>query len=421
MDLPELQDREALIHELRSLVRSVAKLDPTAEISPNARFMEELGIDSLDLSGILFAVMDQFHLDTRPDDLPPIASLLELTDFVQAQTHCPNTTQTKQFLAAPVKIGPEPIQTLPAPSLPKPSFLKRTKYTLQRSLPRAIANKFSYASGSQLLSLISKKQTQTQQQHLADLHILLDALSISDTPERNRQKTLSIASNQALMWRLGRLANLPPDEFARWVEIINFDAFEAAHRQGHGVVLLTSHLPLMMLTLLYLKRQGVHKLGIVGLAADHLQVMGLGSLKASLLSDESVWKHAQGTRFAAQLATGRQILEQGGVVLIAADGQMGGRLLNVPFLGRNRPFGIGFAELTLATKALAIPVFTELDLTGQVRIRFLNQLAPPTGTQPEQVKNLIHQYTPLLASAWARHPGNVNWHSLGKFARNYAP
>ena len=142
-----------------------------------------------------------------------------------------------------------------------------------------------------------------------------------------------------------------------------------------------------MLTVLLLERRGYPDIVTVGMASSQLQAMGLGHLKRALLADEEIWRGDRDHRFASQMAAGRQALERGGIVLIAADGQMGSRLQQLPFHGRRRPFGIGFAELAAATGALVVPVFTRLNPSGKVDIQFGGPLgARRSRSQPGRIR-----------------------------------
>ena len=172
-----------------------------------------------------------------------------------------------------------------------------------------------------------------------------------------------------------------------------------------------------MLPPLLLVRRAYPDIIIVGMASSQLQAMGLGHLKRALLADEEVWSGDRDHRFASQMAAGRQALARGGIVLIAADGQMGSRLQQMPFHGRRRPFGIGFAELATATGAEVIPVFTRLNASGKVDIQFHKWLTAvdPEASREESVADLVRQYAVMLQDVWAEVPGNIAWHSIRKF------
>lgn len=43
--------------------------------------------------------------------------------------------------------------------------------------------------------------------------------------------------------------------------------------------------------------------------------------------------------------------------------------LTLPFYGRQRPFGVGFAELAVRSGATVIPVFVTLSLSGHVQMQ----------------------------------------------------
>ena len=431
-DAPKEEIHDPLLDELTSIIRSAAKLPASTEITIYSSLLDDLKIDSLDLFGILTAVMDRYEMEIRPDELPPISTVSDLMSFVRTNSQVIQSPQPSlvEPLEIPELIAPKslidktmaPMSITVTEKAPQWSFLRRLQFGLCRKLPASVARRFSYQNGHNLLSLFSKAPGLRQllyRKQLADLHLFLEVSGRSTRKERTAIESLSVLSNHGLIWHLERLANMEEQGWSRWVQIQGFENFQSVFKTGKGVVLLMAHLPLMMLTLKYLNKCGYSRLALVGLAEEHLDVMKLGALKRSLLSDESIWKRAEGIRFAAQLTNSKTLLEQGGVAMIAADGQMGSRQVSVPFWGRNRPFGIGFAELALATKAAVVPVFTELDSSGRVCIRFLQPLSTPAGTHTEQVQSYVLQYADLLAEAWSKRPGNIHWHSLGKFARNY--
>ena len=68
--------------ELAELVRTVAKTNSDVPINGASRFIEDLGVDSLDMSWIIFSVMDKYDIDARGDDLSPIKGMADLLAYV---------------------------------------------------------------------------------------------------------------------------------------------------------------------------------------------------------------------------------------------------------------------------------------------------------------------------------------------------
>ena len=117
----------------------------------------------------------------------------------------------------------------------------------------------------------------------------------------------------------------------------------------------------------------------------------------------------------SQLYTGKQMLTQGGVVCIAGDGYQGQTMMAVPFYGRLRRFGFGFAELALSTGATVIPAWTFMEISGKVQVRFEEPLEAHGETHQDQAESLVFQYVAHLKDIWAQHLGDIAWNHVEKF------
>ena len=434
--------------ELAELVRTVAKTHSDVPITGASRFIEDLGVDSLDISMIIFSVMDKYDIEARRDDSPPIKGMADLLAYVSEHRKATAATardvedRKASDLEDGLEAGRPPLGSgLDAEALtpplaeevrerqhgtpeasPRPCAGDRGPRTaearMQENGPVVCAAALPYARGMALLRWLTGRRwvlASLYRRQRTLLQRFLEALGSTD--ESEDIIGLSAISNLWGNWGLAALAVLPPPEFDRWVSVSGFATFEDAHRQGRGVILLLAHLPGHMLPPLLLARRAYPDIIIVGMASSQLQAMGLGHLKRALLADEEVWRGDRDHRFASQMAAGRQALARGGIVLIAADGQMGSRLQPMPFHGRRRPFGIGFAELAAATGAKVVPVFTRLNASGKVDIQFHKWLTAvdPEASREESVADLVRQYAVLLQDAWTEVPGNIAWHSIRKF------
>jgi len=119
--------------------------------------------------------------------------------------------------------------------------------------------------------------------------------------------------------------------------------------------------------------------------------------------------------FARQVEYAHQILEQGGVAQIAADGQHGrSAMLLYNFHGRGAPFMTGFAELALATGAQVIPLTYTITATGEARFGLSAPLDPGATTLPHsaRVAHLVAQYVAHLSNLWAAAPWLVPWYEM---------
>ena len=119
--------------------------------------------------------------------------------------------------------------------------------------------------------------------------------------------------------------------------------------------------------------------------------------------------------FTRQVEYAHQILQQGGVAQIAADGQQGqGATLLYPFHGRQRPFMTGFAELALATGAQVIPLTYTIAPTGEAIYGLGSPLDPGAATLPQgvRVERLVSQYVARLSKMWSEAPWLVPWYQM---------
>jgi acyl carrier protein len=72
----------ALVAEVAEVVRSAAKLRPEVLIGPETRLVEDLGIDSLDLVGVLLQVQDRFDLAIDDEDVPALARVADVAAYI---------------------------------------------------------------------------------------------------------------------------------------------------------------------------------------------------------------------------------------------------------------------------------------------------------------------------------------------------
>jgi acyl carrier protein len=71
-----------LVAEVAEVVRSAAKLRPEVLIGPETRLVEDLGIDSLDLVGVLLQVQDRFEMAVDDEDVPSLARVADVAAYI---------------------------------------------------------------------------------------------------------------------------------------------------------------------------------------------------------------------------------------------------------------------------------------------------------------------------------------------------
>jgi hypothetical protein len=109
-------------------------------------------------------------------------------------------------------------------------------------------------------------------------------------------------------------------------------------------------------------------------------------------------------------------LRHGGIVLITGDGYQGKLPFFLPFCGRQRRFGVGFAELAARTGAKIIPIAYAVKPEGGIAVDFLDPLeAQGVVHQEEIVDSLVRQYVALLEHRWMSDPGSVSLYQLEWF------
>jgi acyl carrier protein len=78
-----MQRESALFERIADLVRSVAKIDADVPITPETSLVDDLGVDSLDLVGVILQIQDDFQVSVNEDDLPRLEKLGDLARYVE--------------------------------------------------------------------------------------------------------------------------------------------------------------------------------------------------------------------------------------------------------------------------------------------------------------------------------------------------
>ena len=249
--------------ELAELVRTVSKPHSDIPITGTSRFIEDLKVDSLDISMIIFSALDKYEIDARVDDLPPIKGIADLVAYVAEHRKTTaattgdidyrNTSNVEDSLEAgtppvgsvldaddhPPQLAEEVRRGSPArqrrPPVPARviAALGRLKLRIQENGPVVGAAALPYARGMALLrwltgrrwvleSLYGRQRTLVRQ--------FLEALGYPHEP--TEMIGLSAISNLWGNWGLAALAVMPTPEFDRWVGVSGFATFEEAHRAG---------------------------------------------------------------------------------------------------------------------------------------------------------------------------------------------
>ncbi len=75
----------ALVAEVAELIRSVAKVPAEVAVGESTRLVDELGVDSLDLVGVVLQIQDQYGVAIGDDDVAALRTVGDLVAQVAAR------------------------------------------------------------------------------------------------------------------------------------------------------------------------------------------------------------------------------------------------------------------------------------------------------------------------------------------------
>lgn len=205
-------------------------------------------------------------------------------------------------------------------------------------------------------------------------------------------------------WRLAALANCDDDEFARWVTLSGYEHFQRPRDAGRPVILCHSHFGSGKTMLLALIR-----LGHIIHSVDREDVFSFYNVQAKGKMVSINLGAREQNFYLKQVFRASNVLKDGGILHIAADGLRGTSFQELPFLKRVRRFPTSLAQLALATDAVIVPVFGRINDDGGVLVEFLPALTipKPEMERSQAVTHIVSQYRDLLESHWLSDPGSV--------------
>lgn len=212
-------------------------------------------------------------------------------------------------------------------------------------------------------------------------------------------------------WRDRILARYSDNDIGQWVHLSGLEHLEGAVAGGRGVVLLGSHFVGQRIAMLRLARMG-YPLHVLESQRryENLGVEGSRSIRVIQLDTD-------GRFYLRAVYLAQTALRAGGLLVTMGDAYFGSTSLPVDFLGRERTFRTGFAELALGAGSPVVPVFPSIHRSGQIRVDILPPLDPGPAAMDhrQRVEGLVGQYAGLLAHRWKSDPANVSWNSFREY------
>lgn len=222
-----------------------------------------------------------------------------------------------------------------------------------------------------------------------------------------------LTTNWLTSWRLAALGRCSDETFARWVDLEGYEIFKQLRDQGRPVLLCNSHYGGGKIILLALMREGhtIHSL-------DRQDIFSFSNIRARGKLVSINLGDRKSNFMLKQVFRARKVLQEGGILHIAADGVRGLSGREIPFLKRQRAFPASVAELALASDAAIVPTFGMLDANGRIKLELLPPLEMPDPQLPHEkrIMRIIEQYSSLLQTHWLACPGAIHKGELKIYA-----
>ena len=77
-----ITDERALAQEVAMVIRRAAKIPNSVVIEPDSRLVEDLGVDSLDLVGVILQVQDHFDVVIEEGAVTNLCCVRDLTAYL---------------------------------------------------------------------------------------------------------------------------------------------------------------------------------------------------------------------------------------------------------------------------------------------------------------------------------------------------
>jgi amino acid adenylation domain-containing protein len=219
--------------------------------------------------------------------------------------------------------------------------------------------------------------------------------------ESNRDHLgIHLMANTWIRWRTIALSR--PEMFDAGVRISEKHKVWLASTEGRqGTVLLVPHTGWIMFALEYFARMSGRPTSCVFI-----------DLSIENSGDSNRWEAQQVKSRSSQLWQAQNVLQRGGVVLIAGDGIQGNQWVDVNLCGRRRSFQTGAAWLAVMNDAQYVPVFATFTLDGVLDIEISSPLSSKSLSDEGRIVELTREYGRLYAQRWPVIFPSVSWTHL---------
>jgi acyl carrier protein/lauroyl/myristoyl acyltransferase len=410
-------DVPASVESLELLVRTLVESAVGLHAIERDESFFELGGDSLTFVNLVMALEDRLGRTLPVEELAENPTIAAMAEVLSRGTMPPRpSVMVQNYVLDPLGVMKQVLADETLSWTAKGRRLRElSRIRLTTTGPRLFGYTLPYATGSKILEIVCRYPEVMRlifRKRARLLRRVLAALgnSTSETEAlRQHLRTFLWVS-----WRLVALAQCSPAEFDTWVTMTGVEALQRTREKGQGAVIPLSNIGPRGLPALALRRLGLTDFMMVGtedLYAGILDLIGLSNLKER----HHFFIINRDRRRASQLLTAQRLLQQGGIVFIAGDGQLGKLPFLFPFCNRLRHFGFGFAELALRTGVPVFPMFSTVQPGGKVHVEFHGPLAVSGSTHQESADRLVQEYVTLLERYWYKDPGSIRFYSLEKF------
>ena len=236
----------------------------------------------------------------------------------------------------------------------------------------------------------------------------LDAIGSSVDPEETLCKSLGSCKYGA--WRLAAISRAYDKGESRWVQIDGIEHIEEHYNGNRRLIVINSHYGIPRIVPQILCRMGYS-----------MQTIAMSAYYNGLYLPEwkriSVQQLGDSRFFAKDLFVAMKAIKDGKIFHTMADGVHGKALMEFPILGRIRGFSKSYAELALTSDADIVPVFTHVELSGLIKVKFYPHLdkGRKEMASEDRVSLIVQQYVSLLSDEYMRNPGSVHLSHMTKF------